>query len=164
MQQRNDQHNNRMYILPLIVIGGALLRLVLIGRIPYGLNQDEASIGYDAWSLLHYGIDRNGYPWPIYPITWGSGGGSPLMIYLTLLSTRLLGRSILSLRIIPAILGAVTPLIAAFVMLAKSGAGRNSAQAESSSTPKSRSATPSRLFRVMPSKSSARATAMRSVS
>ncbi|MCR5179504.1 MAG: hypothetical protein K6C95_11060 [Lachnospiraceae bacterium] len=117
MQQREKQSGNPVYILPLIIIAGAALRLVLIGRLPYGLNQDEASIGYDAWSLLSFGIDRNGYPWPIYPITWGSGGGSPLMIYLTVLSTKILGRSIFSLRIIPAILGALTPLVAALVLL-----------------------------------------------
>ncbi len=115
-----------------------MLRLIFIGRIPYGLNQDEASIGYDAWTLLNYGIDRNGYPWPVYPITWGSGGGSPLMIYLTVLSTKLLGRSIISLRMIPAVLGALTPLIAALALIAEKSSGltgnsgRNSSHADSS--------------------------------
>ena len=89
----------------------ALLRFYLLGQVPNGLNHDEASIGYDALCLARYGIDRNGYPWPVYPITWGSGGGSPLMIYLVVLSTRLLGRSIFSLRFFPALLGSLTPLL-----------------------------------------------------
>lgn len=97
----------------LLIAAGAFLRFSLLGRIPFGLNHDEASIGYDAFTLANYGIDRNGYPWPVYPITWGSGGGSPLMVYLTVLSTKLLGRSIFSLRFFPALLGSLTgPLLA----------------------------------------------------
>lgn len=42
-------------------------------EVPPGLNPDEASIGYDAWSLLHYGVDRNGFKWPIHLVSWGSG-------------------------------------------------------------------------------------------
>ena len=91
-----------------LILAGAALRLVSLGIIPHGLNQDEASIGYDAFTLAAYGMDRNGYVWPVYPITWGSGGGSPLMIYLAVLTTKLFGRSILSLRSTPAVLGVLT--------------------------------------------------------
>lgn len=40
---------------------------------PPGFNQDEASIGYDAFALLHHGIDRNGVSWPVQFVSWGSG-------------------------------------------------------------------------------------------
>ncbi len=40
---------------------------------PPGLNQDEASIGYEAFSMLFYGMDRHGYSWPVHLISWGSG-------------------------------------------------------------------------------------------
>jgi hypothetical protein len=40
---------------------------------PPGFNQDEASIGYEAYALLYYGMDRHGYEWPIHLISWGSG-------------------------------------------------------------------------------------------
>jgi predicted membrane-bound mannosyltransferase len=40
---------------------------------PPGFNQDEASIGYDAFALLHHGIDRNGMSWPVQFVSWGSG-------------------------------------------------------------------------------------------
>ena len=70
------------FIFALIMIAACLLRLYKLGDIPYGLQQDEASIGYDAFCLANYGIDRNGYHWPVYPITWGCGGGSPLLIYM----------------------------------------------------------------------------------
>ncbi len=97
------------------VIGISLLgigiRIWNLTGLPNGLQQDEASIGYEAFSLANYGIDRNGYHWPVYPITWGSGGGSPLMIYLNILTTKLFGSSIWSIRIIPAVLGCCTLLL-----------------------------------------------------
>jgi 4-amino-4-deoxy-L-arabinose transferase-like glycosyltransferase len=52
---------------------GVAARIADFGATPPGLNQDEASIGYEAWSLLHYGIDRNGQSWPVHLISWGSG-------------------------------------------------------------------------------------------
>lgn len=38
-----------------------------------GLNSDEASVGYEAFSLINNGVDRNGVSWPLYMIAWGSG-------------------------------------------------------------------------------------------
>ena len=46
----------------LLVIG---LRGWRLGQIPQGLNRDEASLGYTAWSLLKSGHDEWGQPWPI---------------------------------------------------------------------------------------------------
>jgi hypothetical protein len=56
-----------------ILFGGALVRLLEFGSIPPGLNQDEASLGYDTYAVLHYGIDRNGFHNPILFSSWGSG-------------------------------------------------------------------------------------------
>ncbi len=86
----------------------AFVRLYKLGAVPYGLQQDEASIGYDAYTLANFGIDRNGYHWPIYPITWGCGGGSPLLIYLNVISISLFGTGIIKLRLIPAVCGILT--------------------------------------------------------
>ena len=99
------------YGLVFLIIIGCALRLYALGKIPYGLNQDEASIGYEAFSLATYGTDRYGHPWPVYPITWGSGGGSPLMIYMAVCTTKLFGVSVWSLRLIPAVLGCVTLIL-----------------------------------------------------
>ena len=98
-------------IFAVIMVIGAVIRIYGLDRIPLGLQQDEASIGYDAYCLVNYGTDRNGYPWPIYPITWGCGGGSPLLIYLNVISIRLFGTGIAKLRLIPAIHGILTILL-----------------------------------------------------
>ena len=106
------KEKGRKEILPLLALGlvalGVLLRFYRLGLVPYGLHQDEASIGYDAFLLWTSGVDRNGYPWPVYPVTWGSGGGSPLMIYLAVITTALFGKNPFSLRLSCALLGALT--------------------------------------------------------
>ena len=86
---------------------GFILRFYRLSALPYGMQQDEASIGYEAWSLLNYGVDRFLHPWPVYPITYGSGGGSPLMIYLTMLPVRIFGRTVFAVRFLPALFGSL---------------------------------------------------------
>jgi len=108
--------NDRMagIIFAIIMVLASILRLYKLGEVPYGLQQDEASIGYDAFTLARYGIDRNGYHWPVYPITWGCGGGSPLLIYINVLTIALFGTGIVKLRLVPAICGILT--VALFYM------------------------------------------------
>ena len=60
-------------ILFFILIVGSLVRLVAIGKFPNALNVDEASSGYDAFSLMKYGVDRGGNSYPVYLYAWGSG-------------------------------------------------------------------------------------------
>ena len=51
---------NKFNILIIVIlIIGILVRIVGITEFPQGLNQDEASSGYEAYSLLTEGIDRN---------------------------------------------------------------------------------------------------------
>ncbi|MCR5403534.1 MAG: glycosyltransferase family 39 protein [Butyrivibrio sp.] len=97
-----------MILFALIMVLASFLRLYKLGEVPLGLQQDEASIGYDAYTLATYGIDRNGYHWPVYPITWGCGGGSPLLIYINVITISLFGTGIVKLRLIPAVLGIIT--------------------------------------------------------
>lgn len=43
----------------IILIVGMLIRVIGITDMPNALNCDEASAGYEAFSILNYGIDRN---------------------------------------------------------------------------------------------------------
>lgn len=52
-------------ILAVILFIAAVLRLVNLGSYP-ALNADEASIGYNAFSLLLTGKDEHGNPWPLH--------------------------------------------------------------------------------------------------
>ncbi len=52
---------------------GLAFRLWQFGTLPPGLNQDEASTAYDAFSLVHYGVDRHGFHLPVMLVSWGSG-------------------------------------------------------------------------------------------
>jgi 4-amino-4-deoxy-L-arabinose transferase-like glycosyltransferase len=105
-----------LVLLMVILLIASFLRLYKLGEIPWGLQQDEASIGYEAYALSRFGIDRNGYPYPIYPITWGCGGGSPLLIYLNAITTGLFGGGIWQLRMIPAVCGILTVLLFFFIL------------------------------------------------
>ncbi len=52
---------------------GLALRAWAFGALPPGLNQDEASTAYDAYSLVHFGVDRHGFHLPVVLVSWGSG-------------------------------------------------------------------------------------------
>lgn len=52
---------------------GVFARAYLFALVPAGINQDEAFAGYEAWSLMNYGIDTAGYHNPVYLTAWGSG-------------------------------------------------------------------------------------------
>lgn len=94
-------------MLPLLLLLGCALRLFALGKIPGGLNQDEASALYDAWALLRYGIDRNGYAWPVLLRAWGSGQNI-LYSVLSMPFIALFGLNTLAGRLPMAVLGCVS--------------------------------------------------------
>jgi len=63
-------HKNTAFIIMLI---GVFARGFMLGSVPGGINMDEAFGAYEGYSLLHYGVDSWGYPFPVYLETWGSG-------------------------------------------------------------------------------------------
>ena len=95
-------------ILCVIMLLAAAIRLFGLDTVPAGLQQDEASMGYDAYAIAKFGVDRNGFRYPVYPITWGCGGGSPLMIYINIITIKLFGTGVVKLRLLPAVLGVAT--------------------------------------------------------
>ncbi|MFG2917720.1 glycosyltransferase family 39 protein [Kitasatospora sp. NPDC048298] len=87
-----------------ITVIAAILRLWRFPDLPGGLNQDEASAGYETFSLLTHGTDRWGNPWPVYFPSWGSGQ-NVLLSYLSVPVVGLFGLSVLSVRLVPVLLG-----------------------------------------------------------
>ena len=96
--------SNRIYdtyvrVLILVAISvGIFARVYAFNNNPPGLNQDEASIGYEAWSLAFFGIDRNGVSWPVQLISWGDGQ-NVLYAWLAIPFIKILGLSISTTRL-----------------------------------------------------------------
>lgn len=99
---------NRLLLLLFLI--GAAVRVLYAGSIPGGLNQDEASIGYEAYSILHYGIDRNGEKLPVHLIAWGSGQNA-LYAYLSMPFIYVFGLNVLSVRAVSILSGLISMVL-----------------------------------------------------
>ncbi|MBO5337429.1 MAG: glycosyltransferase family 39 protein [Lachnospiraceae bacterium] len=89
-----------------------ILRCYKLDEIPDMLHIDEASLGYNAWCLAHYGVDRYLNEMPFYAQNF-MGGQSPLYTYSVVLLIKTIGRgniSILLLRI-PALISSMLVVI-----------------------------------------------------
>ena len=68
-------------LLLLILLLGAALRLVALGKVPGGMHQDEAFVSWNAFALFKEGIDSAGHRFPVYLADWGDGH-SALYVWL----------------------------------------------------------------------------------
>ena len=102
-EQRISRRAELICVLLLLALGFAV-RLAALGSLPAGLNQDEASAGYDAWAILNYGIDRCGNSLPVLLESWGSGQNA-LLSYLAMPFIVLFGLSEVTLRLPMALSG-----------------------------------------------------------
>ena len=94
---------------------GLLVRAWRFGDFPPGLNQDEASTAYDAFALIHHGMDRHGYRLPVVLVSWGSGMYA-LAAYVAAPFIGLFGLSVWSARL-PFLLAGFVSLPLFFVLL-----------------------------------------------
>jgi len=88
-----------LFLFLAILLVGFLVRAWRLGSVPPGLNVDEVSEGYNAYSLLKTGKDRYGM---VMPITFKSYGSYqlPLYTYLTVLSEYVLGPTIIGVKLV----------------------------------------------------------------
>jgi hypothetical protein len=107
------------WLLLVILFLGAAVRLYAFGSVPAGLNQDEASTGYDGYALLHYGIDRSGFHNPVFLVGFGSGM-SALPSYLAMPFFLVFGVSVAALRA-PNILIGILALPAFYLLVRRTG-------------------------------------------
>ncbi len=104
----------RLSVLFVLVIG-VVVRVVKFPQLPPGLNADEASSAYEAYALALTGCDRWGNHLPAYFPGWGSGQ-NVLLSYLTVPVVKLLGLNMVSVRLVPLLLGVLTlPLFFLFL-------------------------------------------------
>ncbi len=96
--------NKANLFLILIILLATLLRLPFLSSHPIGFTPDEASFGYDAYSILKTGKDQWG---KVLPITLRSFGDSklPLYTYLTIPSVAVFGLNEFATRFPSAIIG-----------------------------------------------------------
>jgi len=94
----------RKYILVIILLTSALLRLWNLGNVPPGITADEAALGYNAYSILKTGRDEYG---KILPVIFKSFGDYKpgLYIYLTAPFVAVFGLNEWSVRLPSALAG-----------------------------------------------------------
>lgn len=110
-----DKNKLHKLIFWTIFVIGALFRLLLLGKIPAGVHPDEAFAGYEAYSMLHYGVDSWGYHLPVYFVSWGSGM-NVLESYLMMPFVALLGLNEVAIRL-PQVLLAILAMPAMYGLL-----------------------------------------------
>jgi len=98
----------------IVIILGLLVRFWELGTIPPGLNRDEASIGYTAFSILKTGKDEYGTPLPIAIKSFGDWK-LPLLIYFSIPFVAIFGLSDWSIRLLSSLAGIGTIIIIYFM-------------------------------------------------
>lgn len=98
------KQNKSLILIILLILFGAIIRIVLINKVPNALNVDEVSAGYEAYSVLNYGVDRNGNFLPVHFVAWGSGQ-NVLYSYLMIPFIMLFGLNVFSIRLPMALIG-----------------------------------------------------------
>lgn len=107
--------NKYEFLCIIVIIIGFLCRFLFLDKVPSHFNQDEASIGYEAYSILNYGIDRNGISYPVHLISWGSGQ-NVLYAYILIPFIKLIGLNVFSVRLPMAIIGCISILVLYYLL------------------------------------------------
>lgn len=99
-----------LYYLILIILLGSVLRLWQLGNVPASPDWDEASLGYNAYSLLMTGKDEYGKTFPLILESFGDFKPA-LYSYLAIPSIALFGLNTFAVRLPSALLGILTLLV-----------------------------------------------------
>lgn len=96
---------NMKNIIPVVVllILAVAAHTYCLSQIPFGINVDEIGMGYDAYCLANYGIDRYFCSYPVYLTNYG-GGQSALYAYLTMIPIKIKGLNTITLRTVGVIM------------------------------------------------------------
>ncbi len=106
---------SKIFILILIVLLGAILRIYNLNKVPPGLTWDEASLGYNAYSILRTGRDEYG---SFLPLTLKSFGDykPALYTYLDVPFVAILGLSEWAVRM-PSVLAGLGFILLTYLII-----------------------------------------------
>src|SRR3989344_6801008 len=93
-------------IVGVVFLFALFIRVYLLSSVPAHLSWDEASIGYNAYSILESGIDETGKTFPLVFEAFGVQK-LPGYIYLSVPFVKLFGLNELSVRLPSALFGAL---------------------------------------------------------
>jgi 4-amino-4-deoxy-L-arabinose transferase-like glycosyltransferase len=96
-----------LYILVAIFLVATFLRFYNLSNFPVGFHIDEASLGYNAYSLLLTGKDDNNHALPLYIDMFGDNRPSGYH-YLTIIPVKLFGLTIFATRFPAAFFGSIS--------------------------------------------------------
>ncbi len=99
-----------------IVLIGFLLRFYQLDLVPSGIYFDEASQGYNAYSILKTGKDEYGKSFPVFLRSFGYYASS-LYAYLSTIPISFLGLTIFSTRLISAISGLLLIILTYLIVM-----------------------------------------------
>ena len=107
MSYQSMKKYSSIYFLIIILALAFLLRVIFLGTIPNGFYCDEASNGYDAYSILQTGRDRYGEFLPQFLKSFGDYRES-LYIFLTVPFIKIFGLNEFATRFPAAVIGTLT--------------------------------------------------------
>ena len=102
-------------ILMVVVAVAFILRFYELNQVPSGLHADEASQGFNAFSLIKTGKDMYGKSFPILFRASGSYQ-PPIYTYLTIIPTLIFGNSIFTVKVVSAVSGVGLVLLTYFLI------------------------------------------------
>ena len=105
----------KKFLIVIIFLLAFVLRFWQLGANPASLDWDEASLGYNAYSLLKTGKDEYGTSWPL-AIRSFSDFKPPLYTYLTMVPVDLFGLNEFSTRFISALFGFLS-IVAVYLLI-----------------------------------------------
>ena len=100
--------------LVLILVLALAVRFYMLSSIPFGLHRDEASAGYNAYTILKTGKDEYGRFLPLVFEAFGDWK-RPINIYLTVPAVAIFGLNVFSVRLPIALTGFITVVVLYFL-------------------------------------------------
>ncbi|KKP59975.1 MAG: hypothetical protein UR52_C0001G0055 [Candidatus Gottesmanbacteria bacterium GW2011_GWA1_34_13] len=97
----------KIWILTGIIILTVFLIFFKLGKIPISLHGDEVGVGYNAYTLLKYGVDEYNKKFPIS----FRADVTPIIFYVTIPAIALFGLNEFSIRLPSALVGIFTTII-----------------------------------------------------